>query len=90
CEESLEPGDIWVFGTDGIWEARDRDHEFFGKDRLIRIVKEQADGPLDALSERIRTELIGFHEGAERTDDITGVFLRVKSDAERNAPAPDA
>ena len=45
CEEGrrrLEKGDVIVIGTDGIWEARNPEGEFFGKDRLRGIVRELA------------------------------------------------
>ena len=37
--EELTPGTVLVCGTDGIWEARNRAGEMFGKDRLREVVR---------------------------------------------------
>jgi len=74
----LEPGDFLVFGTDGIWEAGNRAGELYGKDRLRAAIRAHHALPLAEASERIRRDILEFHDGAERRDDITAVFLRVK------------
>ncbi len=76
-EMELRPGDTIVFGTDGIWEARDRDAVFYGKERLRDLVRHGRDEPLAALSDRLLADLDRFHDGAEPRDDITAVLMRV-------------
>jgi sigma-B regulation protein RsbU (phosphoserine phosphatase) len=77
-EVALESGDFWLFGTDGIWEARNPKGEFYGKERLRRVVRETHKLALEEASRRIREDIIAFHEGAPPRDDITAVLLRVK------------
>ena len=77
-EVALSPGDFLLFGTDGIWEAANPRGELFGKDRVRAAIRTHHALPLPEVSERIREEILAFHEGAERRDDITAVFLRVK------------
>jgi sigma-B regulation protein RsbU (phosphoserine phosphatase) len=42
AEERLEPGDVIVFYTDGIVEARDPSRDFFGLERFIDILEHSA------------------------------------------------
>ena len=74
----LESGDFLILGTDGIWEARNHEGEFYGKDRLKAIVREVHARPVEEASERIRQQILDFHQGAEQLDDITAVFVRIK------------
>jgi serine phosphatase RsbU (regulator of sigma subunit) len=75
---ALSSGDFLVFGTDGIWEAADRRGRQYGKDRLRAAVRAHHARPLAEASDRIRADILAFHGGAERRDDITAVFMRVK------------
>jgi sigma-B regulation protein RsbU (phosphoserine phosphatase) len=77
-EVELVPGDLWLFGTDGIWEARNARGEFYGKERLQNLIRSATDKPVDELSRGIRDDLHAFHDGAEQRDDITAVFMRVR------------
>jgi sigma-B regulation protein RsbU (phosphoserine phosphatase) len=77
-EVALRSGDFWLFGTDGIWEARNPKGEFYGKGRLRRLVREMRELPLEEASRRVREDVLAFHEGAPPCDDITAVLLRVK------------
>lgn len=75
---ALLPGDLLLFGTDGIWEAMNPADELFGKDRVREAIRADHALPLPELSERFRERILAWHEGGERRDDITAVFLRVK------------
>jgi serine phosphatase RsbU (regulator of sigma subunit) len=75
-EREVRPGDVWVLGTDGIWEARDPDGRFYGKERLAGMIREGAGLPLGKLSDSIRQDVLDFHGGAPHVDDITALFLR--------------
>ena len=43
--ENLMPGDIILIGTDGISEARNKDDEFFGRERIQECLKQFAHKP---------------------------------------------
>jgi sigma-B regulation protein RsbU (phosphoserine phosphatase) len=77
-EIDLEAGDLWLFGTDGIWEARNEAGEFYGKERLQKIIAAADTMSVEDLSRRIRDDLRAFHGEAEQRDDITAIFMRVK------------
>ncbi len=72
----LEPGDRCLFYTDGITEARDRNGEEFGYDRLMEIVGRSEDLSADDLKSRILAAVRTFADGAAYTDDMTLVVLQ--------------
>ena len=41
-QRNIAPGQIIVIATDGIWEARGPNDEMFGKERLYKIVRQNA------------------------------------------------
>jgi sigma-B regulation protein RsbU (phosphoserine phosphatase) len=77
-EVVLCSGDFVVFGTDGIWEAANPDGRQYGKDRLMDAIRRHHARPLAEAAEAIREEILAFHAGQDRRDDITAVFLRVR------------
>jgi serine phosphatase RsbU (regulator of sigma subunit) len=81
--ESLEPGDILLLYTDGIVEARTRDGEAFGVDRLIDFAgKAAADGlPPPEMVRRLVHAILEY-QGDHLQDDAT-VLL-----AQWHEPAP--
>lgn len=73
----LKKGDLVVFYTDGIPEAKNATEEFYGFDRLKALV-----AGLDALSaremrDRILDEVKAFTGPAPQHDDMTIVVVRV-------------
>jgi serine phosphatase RsbU (regulator of sigma subunit) len=72
----LEPGDRCVFYTDGITEARNRQGEEFGYDRLLDIVGSAADFSAEQLKSRILAAVRTFADGTAYTDDMTLVVLQ--------------
>lgn len=69
----LRKDDFVVLGTDGIWEARNRSGEFYGKERLMQAMHETHALPTHEAGQRIREHILEFHEGGERLDDITAI-----------------
>ncbi|HST63935.1 MAG TPA: SpoIIE family protein phosphatase [Mycobacteriales bacterium] len=71
----LRPGDVALFYTDGVTEAR-RDGEFYDDDRLLRTLTALRGEDAGTIAERIGAEVVGFQGGLPR-DDIALVVLRV-------------
>ncbi len=70
----VEPGDIFVFHTDGVTEAWNG-REAYGAERLVAVIEKHASDPdLGAL---IMENHAAFMAGAEPSDDITLVVVRV-------------
>ncbi|MCL4783900.1 MAG: SpoIIE family protein phosphatase [Bryobacterales bacterium] len=73
----FEPGDIFVFYSDGITEARNPSGEFFGEYRLYECVREFASLPVEALIEKIRSTVVAFSQREIFEDDLTCVVIRI-------------
>lgn len=72
----LDAGDRLVFYTDGVLEARGRDSEAFGLDRLLRCLKDSPGGIHERLRS-LRSRLESFACGQPRRDDMTVVGLEI-------------
>ncbi|HUJ49239.1 MAG TPA: PAS domain S-box protein [Bryobacteraceae bacterium] len=83
----FEPGDLLLFYSDGITEARNPAGELFGVERLEEYVR--VNGGLDpgALVEGIRKAVSSFSGVERQVDDLTSVAIRVE---ERQMPAARA
>jgi sigma-B regulation protein RsbU (phosphoserine phosphatase) len=73
------PGNIIIFGTDGVWEAPNPQGEMFGKDRLQDIVRVHAGHSAHQIVEAVIAAVERF-QGANhrRQDDITLTVIKVK------------
>ncbi len=76
-EQQLEAGDTLVLYTDGITEARDRDGELLGLDRLTEFITDELarrTPPAETMRRLIHT--IVSYENGELRDDATAALLR--------------
>jgi hypothetical protein len=75
-EYSLEPGDLLLFYTDGITEARDEDGQLFGLERLIELAERQtADGhPAPEIARGISHAVMEYQNG-QLHDDATVLLV---------------
>lgn len=71
------PGDTLVMYTDGVTEAINAQEEAFGKDRLIRTIRENLYLPSSVIIERIRDNILAFSGNQSQFDDITMVIIKV-------------
>ena len=76
-EVPLEPGDFFLFFTDGLSEAMNPGAELFGEGRLRRILEESGSLTSEELKERILEEVRRFVGEADPHDDMTLVVLKV-------------
>jgi phosphoserine phosphatase RsbU/P len=80
-EFRLAPGDLVFFVTDGLLEAKDRDQQLFGEDRLRDLL---ARPDLPSASQALHDVFAAVEAfSPEQEDDMTGVVLRRK----KNDPA---
>ncbi len=71
----LAPGDVLVFTTDGVLEAR-RDDEFFGRGRLEQAVRAHSALAARSLIEAVHRAVLEFTGGVAPGDDLTLVVVR--------------
>jgi serine phosphatase RsbU (regulator of sigma subunit) len=69
-------GDVLLFVTDGVTEARNPQGEEFGEDRLMRIVETNADLSASDLRDRIFSTLQLYCGDQPQLDDQTIVVVR--------------
>ena len=71
------PGDLLVFSTDGITEARNPAGEQFGTGRLAEAVRRCRGEELPAILDGLWEAVDDFRAGADVTDDATIVLARL-------------
>ncbi|MBE9485646.1 MAG: SpoIIE family protein phosphatase [Chloroflexi bacterium] len=73
----LEAGDILLLYTDGIVEAEDNNNEFFGTERLGKLIQESVDLSAQELIDRIMDQVRMFTGLRHFNDDITLVVMKI-------------
>ncbi len=68
--------DVFIFYTDGLTEARNKDNEEFGEDRLRDIVQKNGHLTAEQLKEKILDNIFEFLDGTKLQDDLTMIILR--------------
>jgi sigma-B regulation protein RsbU (phosphoserine phosphatase) len=72
------PGDLFVFYSDGILDARDRQGQSFAQERLEQIVLDCQSQSADCVVSNIFKAVTEHAAGADPFDDQTVVAIRVK------------
>ncbi|MGD9301449.1 MAG: SpoIIE family protein phosphatase, partial [Desulfobacterales bacterium] len=78
AEIQITPGQIILIGTDGIKEACNPQGQYFGNDRLMRIIRKHAAEPAKDLLKKVFDGLNAFRFPAERKDDETLVIIKIQ------------
>jgi sigma-B regulation protein RsbU (phosphoserine phosphatase) len=73
----LRPGEIFLAYSDGVTEP-ENDFGEFGEERLIELVQENRDLPLDRISEIVTAAVDDWIGAAEQPDDVTLVLARAR------------
>ena len=78
-EESLEPGDLWLFVTDGLLEATDPRGRPFGEKRLTEqfAAAVRRDPRPREVEQALLADLATYRGEAELQDDLTLVVVRI-------------
>jgi sigma-B regulation protein RsbU (phosphoserine phosphatase) len=75
---TLDPGDIVIFHSDGIAETMNSEGQFFGTERLRKLVETHHQLTATELSDMILREVDWFSQSAPLSDDRTLVVLKVR------------
>ncbi|MBZ5599976.1 MAG: GAF domain-containing protein [Acidobacteriia bacterium] len=73
-----KPGEMFVFFSDGILDARNRAGDMFGRHRVEQILTRCADKSADCVVESLFKAVAEHAAGEETFDDQTVVAIRVK------------
>jgi sigma-B regulation protein RsbU (phosphoserine phosphatase) len=75
----LHAGDVFVFCTDGIFEAAGADGREFGSKRVCDVVNQNRKGTAREIVDAIFDAVITFRGTAPQVDDMTAVAVRITS-----------
>src|SRR5579883_1267866 len=79
----LAPGEGLLVYTDGVTEALGPREEFFGDDRLERLVAEHGGEAPEPMVKRVHAAVQEFAAGEPQSDDITVLALRYDGNSTR-------
>jgi len=72
----LQKGDLLAAFTDGITESENAQEEQYGDDRLIELLKNNADKPLSAIIQLVMETITKWAHDPSARDDITMLLAR--------------
>ncbi len=75
---SLQKDDTIILFTDGITEAMNPEEEEYSDEKLEEFVLNLKNQTSNEIIENIKTEIFNFTAGAEQSDDITCLVIKVK------------
>ena len=75
--QAVKSGQIFLFGTDGIWEARNGDGDVFGKEQIKKTMRTKADRSSKEIIEAIMQSYEAFLAPQRPDDDATLVVLKI-------------
>ncbi len=75
----LAAGDVFLFCSDGVFEANDARGREFGVERLSRVVLDASGQPARAIVEEVFTAVADFRGEARAKDDMTVVAIKINT-----------
>lgn len=72
----LNPNQILVLGTDGIWEASNPDGDFFGKERLKNIIASNGHCSSKEIASEVFRSVEKFTGKVSQEDDLTLMIIK--------------
>ena len=76
---ALTAGDVFVFCTDGVFEAFDESGKEFGARRLCDVISANRAGTARAIVDAIFDAVTSFRGSAPQNDDMTAVAVKITS-----------
>jgi sigma-B regulation protein RsbU (phosphoserine phosphatase) len=74
---ALHPGDLFVFCSDGVFEAMNENGDEYGAERLIEMVAQSRELTPRAVVDAIFDAVEAFRDGFPPNDDMTAVAVRI-------------
>jgi phosphoserine phosphatase len=79
---NMEPGDVLVLLSDGIYEFENRQGARFGEERVARLLKYHHRLPIDELAKQLLTATFEHGQEVSQEDDISLVLVRRRQEVE--------
>jgi sigma-B regulation protein RsbU (phosphoserine phosphatase) len=76
----LVAGDVYVFCSDGVYDATDATGDMFGTERLLRVVTEMRRKPAREIVDAIFSAVKAFRGDTAPNDDMTAVAIRMTNE----------
>jgi sigma-B regulation protein RsbU (phosphoserine phosphatase) len=73
----LTPGDLYVFCSDGVYDANNADRVEYGLDRLMNVVAENRQQPARMIVDAIFKSVQDYRGDTPPNDDMTAVAVRI-------------
>lgn len=73
---TMKKGDVLVVATDGFSEASNTNEEFFGYDRLLKVIKVLSKKPAKSIVEGLYETISNFSAGHQQDDDQTLIVVK--------------
>lgn len=86
AEFTFDPGDTFVFYSDGVTEARNPSGEMFGTGNLCELIASRRHLPPHLIVEAMRETIVDFVGSSAFTDDFTCVVVKVAPEVEAVQP----
>jgi sigma-B regulation protein RsbU (phosphoserine phosphatase) len=83
-----EPGDVFIFLTDGILEARSKEGEEFGYHNLATALRGSENLSVNEIRDRIASAITAHCECIEPADDQTMIVFKVQQDDKQEFRQP--
>jgi len=74
----LKSKDVIVLFTDGITEAMNKNFDEYSDERLEKLLLENSESEPQEILDKIKLSVSNFIDGAEQSDDITCLVMKVK------------
>jgi len=84
-EFKMKPGDMFVFFSDGILDARNRKGDLFGRGRVETIIASCAEKSASCVVDSLFKAVAEHSAGVETFDDQTVVAIKVRSSTHSSA-----
>ncbi len=76
-QRRMQPGQIVMIGTDGIWEMHNQAGEMFGKEALMQIIRSHQAASARQIVDAVVETLDQFRGNEQPEDDVTMVVIKV-------------
>ena len=76
---TMHPDELYMLGTDGIWETKSPQGELFGKKRLREILRQYKARPVTEICAAILGAIADFRGHLDQHDDVSIVIFRLRA-----------